>query len=58
MSYPKMRCELDVLGINISRGIVFEGELHPYKQNIIRFDGRIRRKEPEVKIDILKKKSI
>ena len=53
-----MRCELDVLGINISRGIVFEGELHPYKQNIIRFDGRIRRKEPEVKIDILKKKSI
>ncbi len=41
-----------------SRGIVFEGELHPYKENLIRFDGRTRRKEPEVKTEILKKKSI
>lgn len=41
-----------------SRGIVFEGELHPYKANLIRFDGRIWRKESEVKTEILKKKSI
>ena len=42
----------------ISRGIVFEGELHPYKENLLRFDGRIRRRDPEVKTEILKKKSI
>ena len=41
-----------------SCGIVFEGQLHPYKENFIKFDGRIRRKEPEVKIEVLKKKSI
>ena len=56
--FPKMRCELDIWVLTFSRGIVFEGELHPYKQNIIRFDGRIRRKEPEVKTEILKKRSI
>ena len=44
--------------LKFSRVIVFEGELHPYKENIIRFDGLIRKKEPEVKTEILKKKSI
>ena len=38
--------------------LVFEGELHPYKENFIKFDGRIRRKEPEVKTEVLKEKSI
>ena len=41
-----------------ARGTVFEGELHPYKENLIRFDGRIRKKELEVKTEMLKKKSI
>lgn len=34
--------------------LVFEGELHPYKENFIKFDGRIRRKGPEM----LQEKSI
>ena len=58
MSFYKVRCGIDILCTNISPGVVFEGELHPYKENLIRFDGRIRRKDPEVKTEILKKKSI
>ena len=38
--------------------IVFEGELHPYKENFIKFDGRIRRSAPEVKAEMLKKSSL
>ncbi|KAI4096695.1 MAG: hypothetical protein LQ344_000835 [Seirophora lacunosa] len=37
---------------------VFEGEAHPYKTNLIKFDGRTRRVEPEVKTEILKQNSI
>lgn len=37
---------------------VFEGATHPYKENLIKFDGQIRRKEPEVKTEILKSRSI
>ncbi|KAL9596568.1 MAG: hypothetical protein Q9219_005695 [cf. Caloplaca sp. 3 TL-2023] len=33
---------------------VFEGEAHPYKSNLIKFDGRTRRVEPEVKMETLK----
>lgn len=38
--------------------IVFEGEAHPYKANFIRFDGQIRKREPEVRTETLKQKSI
>lgn len=37
---------------------VFEGDTHPYKENLIKFNGRIQKREPEVKIEILKLKSI
>lgn len=37
---------------------MFEGEAHPYKTNLIKFDGRTRRVEPEVKTEILKQNSI
>jgi len=38
--------------------VVFEGEIHPYKENLIRFDGQIRRREPDVKTKVLKQKSM
>lgn len=38
--------------------IVFEGAGHPYKQNLIRFDGEIREVDPEVKTEKLRKNSI
>lgn len=38
--------------------VVFEGEAHPYKINLMKFDGKIRQVEPEVKTEILKKMSI
>lgn len=38
--------------------LVFEGEAHPYKENLIKFNGRIRRREPEVKTEVLKQRSI
>ncbi|KAL8743271.1 MAG: hypothetical protein Q9190_004353 [Brigantiaea leucoxantha] len=37
---------------------VFEGEAHPYKKNLIKFDGRTRKVEPEVKMEVLEQKSI
>ncbi|KAL8804844.1 MAG: hypothetical protein Q9182_002338 [Xanthomendoza sp. 2 TL-2023] len=37
---------------------VFEGEAHPYKKNMMKFEGRIRQAEPEVKAEILKRMSI
>ena len=42
----------------IGMGTVFEGEAHPYKDNIIKFDGQIRKRDPDVKTEILKQKSI
>lgn len=38
--------------------VVFEGEIHPYKENIIKFDGRIRRRDVDVKTGVLKQNSI
>lgn len=38
--------------------LVFEGELHPYKENFIKFDGRVPKPESEVKTDVLREKSI
>lgn len=58
MRFSKVRCGMNTFVLIFSLGVVFEGELHPYKENLIRFDGRIRRKDPEVKTEILKKKSI
>lgn len=37
---------------------VFEGEAHPYRTNLIKFEGRIRQVEPEVKTEALKQTSI
>jgi len=37
---------------------VFEGEIHPYKQNFIRFDGKIRGIQVDVKTEVLKQNSI
>lgn len=37
---------------------VFEGEAHPYRTNLIKFEGRIRQVEPEVKTEVLKQTSI
>ncbi|KAI4211658.1 MAG: hypothetical protein LQ351_005561 [Letrouitia transgressa] len=37
---------------------VFEGEAHPYKKNLVKFDGRTRRVEPETKAEILEKQSV
>lgn len=38
--------------------VVFEGEAHPYKVNLVKFEGRTRRLEPEIKTEVLKQKSI
>lgn len=38
--------------------LVFEGEAHPYKKNLVKFDGRTRRVEPETKAEILEKQSV
>lgn len=37
---------------------VFEGEAHPYRTNLMKFEGRIRQVEPEVKTEVLKQTSI
>ncbi|MCJ1277703.1 54S ribosomal protein L23, mitochondrial [Puttea exsequens] len=37
---------------------VFEGEMHPYKQNFIKFDGQTQGEEVEVQSEILKQNSI
>ncbi|KAL8715092.1 MAG: hypothetical protein Q9220_001049 [cf. Caloplaca sp. 1 TL-2023] len=37
---------------------VFEGEAHPYKINLMKFDGKIRKVEPEIKTEVLKQVSI
>ncbi|KAL8663388.1 MAG: hypothetical protein Q9202_003907 [Teloschistes flavicans] len=37
---------------------VFEGEAHPYKINLVRFDGKIRTVEPEVETQVLKQNTI
>ncbi|KAI4125703.1 MAG: hypothetical protein LQ338_004131 [Usnochroma carphineum] len=36
---------------------VFEGEAHPYRKNLIKFEGRTRKVEPEVKTEVLKRNS-
>ena len=38
--------------------IVFEGHAHPYRENLIKFDGLIRKREPEVSTELLKRKSL
>ncbi|KAI4267747.1 MAG: hypothetical protein LQ337_008204 [Flavoplaca oasis] len=37
---------------------VFEGEAHPYRTNLMRFEGRIRQVEPEIKTEVLKQTSV
>lgn len=41
-----------------ARVAVFEGEAHPYRTNLMKFEGRIRQVEPEVKTEVLKQMSI
>lgn len=36
---------------------MFEGEAHPYRKNLIKFEGRTRKVEPEVKTEVLKRNS-
>lgn len=38
--------------------IVFEGEAHPYKANLMRVNGKLRVPEPEISADKLKVNSI
>ncbi len=37
---------------------VFEGEAHPYKVNLVKFDGRTRKVRPEVNTEVLEQNSI
>jgi len=37
---------------------VFEGENHPYKQNLVKVDGRTRIVQPDVSMEKLKAMSI
>ena len=38
--------------------IVFEGEAHPYKENLMKVDGRLRISQPDVSTEKLKAMSI
>ena len=56
MSLPgKLDISLTLLTLG---GIVFEGDAHPYRENLIKFDGRIAKREPEVSTELLKQNSL
>lgn len=39
--------------------VAFEGTAHPYKENVVKFEGKTRIAElPEVKADLLKAKAL
>ena len=51
-------CSVDTEWLTYGCILVFEGAAHPYKDNLIKFDGRTGRKELQMKTKVLEQKSI